>query len=389
MRKKILFVMESMRIGGAEKSLLTVLDKIDYEKFDVDLFLFNHSGELLKFIPKNVNILNESEDYKIFIKNRKLSPIRFIIKGNLKKSYICIKYLFNVLRSRIKKEKLYIGWDIVSNLFPKLEKNYDIAIGFLERKTIYFTVDKVNAKKKIGFIHNDYSSYPYDYIFDNNYFAYFDKIVTVSNHCKEVLKDIFPNYKSKFYVLENMVNEKLIKEMAKEKVSNINKNIINIVSVGRIEKQKGFDKIISISKILLNKGYRFNWYIIGDGSKKKELEKMIKINNLNNVFLIGSTTNPYKWMNIANIYVQPSNFEGFGITVKEAKVLNKALVLSNIKEFKEQIKDLNIGYLCDEINDYVNKIENLIKNKNYIKIEKNYKNIKSSNEINNFYELIK
>ena len=185
-KKKILFIMESLHIGGAEKSLLTILNLLDYNRYDVDLFLFDYKGEFFKMIPKNVKLLPLCKKYKIFSRDRKLSPIIFLLKLDFKSFYHSIHWLLKALISKIKREKLYIGWDDIKYFFDDINKKYDTSIAFLERKTIYFNVDKVKSKNKIGFIHNDYSIYPYDVKLDSKYFSYYKYIATVSEHCKEI-----------------------------------------------------------------------------------------------------------------------------------------------------------------------------------------------------------
>lgn len=388
-KKKVLFIMETLRIGGAEKSLLTILNLIDYKKYDVDLYLFRHAGAFFPQIPKEVNLLPEDKNYKIFIENRKLSPLKYLRRLDLKRFYHSSIWLLKVLKSRMLKKKLFIGWEHVKNLFDtnRIEKEYDTAIAFLERKTIYFNIDKVKAKNKIGFIHNDYSVYPYDEKLDNYYFKHYDKIATVSEHCKEVLIDKFPKYKDKFLVIKNMVSKVMIQSLAKEKNIDykIDKNYINIVSVGRLVKQKGFDKAIEICKKLLDDNQKVHWYIIGEGEEKNNLENLIKKYNLeNNLFLIGADVNPYKWMNIADIYVQPSRFEGYGITVAEAKCLNKPIVASDIPEFRELL-DNGKGLLASNIEEFAKQIEKLV---NDNKLKNKMINI-LSNEENSLKELEK
>ena len=242
MKKKILFIIDALCAGGAEKSLITILNLLDYDIYDVDLFLLRHEGEFLSMIPKEVNLLKEDEKYKIFSKNRKISFIKYMLKLDFKSAYYSFLWNIGVLRSRIRKEKLYIGWKYINKLIRPLEKEYDTSVAFLERKSIYFNVDKVRAKNKIGFIHNDYDKYPFDYELDKKYFYYLDNIATVSDHCKDVLIKIFPEYEDKYIVIRNIVLKKMILELAQEKIENYNirEDIINIVSVRKINISKRF-----------------------------------------------------------------------------------------------------------------------------------------------------
>lgn len=363
-KRKILFVMESLEIGGAEKSLITILNMIDKEQYDIDLFLFNHHGDFMNFIPKEVKLLPPPEKYEIFIKNRKLAPIKFLLRGDIKSFYNTLLWLVNAGWAKLRRKKIYIGWNHICHLFDCINTKYHTSIAFLERKTMYFNVDKVNSKNKIGFIHNDYSVYPYDEKLDKHYFQYYNKIPTVSEHCREVLIEKFPEYEEKFIVIKNMISKELILGMSKMKIDGVKKNEkeVTLVSVGRLVKQKGFDIAINVCKKLIDKNIDIKWYVVGEGPEKENLKKKIGQYNLdNNFILVGSDINPYRWMNIADVYVQPSRFEGYGITVAEAKVLNKPIVASDIKEFDELLSN-NRGILAKDEDDFVESIISVIEN---------------------------
>ena len=393
MKKKILFIMDSLRIGGAEKSLITILNLFDYEKYDVDLYLLNHVGEFYNLIPEKVNILSEDETYKIFINNRKKSVISYIKKLDFKSAFYAFWWLLGAAFSRIFNIKLYMGWNCISGLLKPIEKEYDTSIAFLERKTIYFNIDKVKAKNKIGFIHNDYNKYPFNYKLDKKYFKDYNKIATVSENCKNALINIFPEYKNKFVVIENMVSKELILKLSNEPIINYNidSNVVNIVSVGRLTYQKGFDIAVEICNKLIKDGLKINWYVIGEGGERKNLEQLIKKYNLEKYFiLVGADSNPYKWMKIADMYVQPSRFEGYGITVAEAKCLNKLIISSDIPEFNEQLES-DKGIIAQDSNDFYKKIkENILNKELKEKYSNNLKNQKDENfeKLYKLYQLI-
>lgn len=380
--------MESLRIGGAEKSLLTILSMMDYSKYDIDLFLFKPSGEFMEFLPKEVNLLEPSKNYKIFNKNRKLAPIMFLKKLDFRRFYHSLAYLIKCFYYLLI-GKLYIGWEHVQYMFDQIEGEYDTSIAFLERKTIYFNMDKVTANHKIGFIHTDYSTYPYDYQWDKTYFAKYDKIATVSEHSKQVLMDIFPEFKQKFLVIKNMVSRKMIRQMADEEIDIVKKEKIRICTVGRLVKEKAMDQAIDVCKLLVNHAYDVKWYVIGGGPEEENLKKKVMENNLQEKFiLVGAQKNPYKWVKNCDIYVQPSKVEGFGITVCEAKVLAKPIVVNDIPVFKEQIIDGFNGYLAKNEEMMYNRIIELIENKDGIK-DKFIQNLEKDDTMENREELEK
>lgn len=385
--------MDSLKIGGAEKSLITILNMFDYSKYDVDLYLFSHTGEFYNMIPKEVNVIKPDETYSIFEKNRKKSVIKYLSKLDFKSTFYSLCWLIGALFSKLARKNLYIGWSCLKKLIKPVDKEYDVSIAFLERKTIYFNVDKVKSSVKIGFIHNDYSKYPYNYKLDKKYFKSYNNIATVSDNCKDVLTKIFPEYEDKFVVIKNMVSRELISSLSKEKIENfaIEDNCTKIVSVGRLVHQKGFDIAIEISKKLVEDKIDVKWYVVGDGEDREKLENLIKKYHLeNNFYLVGSDVNPYKWINMADIYVQTSRFEGYGITVAEAKMLEKMIVASNIPEFRVQL-DGEKGIIANDTEDFCKKIKEIVENpevaKKYIK---NLENEDEQNEeLEKLIELIK
>lgn len=393
LKKKILFIMPTLEIGGAEKSLITILNLLDYDRYDVDLFLISHKGEFMKMIPNKVNVLPEDKKYKYYKDNdKKIVPFKYLMRLDLMSAFFSIKWLIEAKISRVLNKKLYIGWNNKRHFFNQLKTKYDVAISFLERDTIYFNIDKVWAKKRIGFIHCDYSKYSYDYKLDKRYLKRYNYIATVSEDCKKVLTNIFPEYKEKFLVIKNMIMPEIINNLSKEQIINFKKekDELIITSVGRLVIQKGYDIAVEICRELVNSGINVRWFIIGEGSQRKNIERKIKEYNLEkNLILVGNDINPYRWMNIADIYVQTSKSEGYGITIAEAKVLYKPIVASNIPQFREQLDDEK-GILCNNTEEFKNAIIRISKDNEYKgKLIENLKQEKINyNELKKFESII-
>lgn len=393
-KKKILFVMEHLGIGGAEKSLVTLLSLLDYEKVDVDLFLFRREGEFLSFVPRQVNILPELKEYGLY-KDEHIDTLKsLILNKKLKSAFKYGVYLVQLIYNyRIKRQE-HIGWKNTRDIYPDIDKKYDVAIGFLEKKTIYYTVDKVIADKKIGYIHNDYEKIPHDKEEDAKYFNKLNAIVTVSEHCAEVLKNNFKREAHKVVYINNFISPDIIKKMALEEyIDDTEENSIRVVTVGRLVAQKGIDNAIMVCAELAKVYSNIRWYVIGEGSERSKLEALIKEYGVeNNLILVGAQSNPYKYMKMADIYVQPSRYEGYGITVAEAKILGKTIVANDIPEFREQLEHLKTGILTKDNKEMKNAIERLIKDKNLSNIIK--KNLKESKDdfndknLKQFYKII-
>lgn len=219
MKKDILFVIPSLGVGGAEKALVNLLNIMDYDKYNVDLFVFNHNGVFMKFVPEQVNLLSLPQDYLDFSMS-----LRKSIKTLLKKRKLNIlkDRIFFTKENYLKRKEKHIdqyNWRYMKDSFGILDKEYDVSIGYLEKSSIYFCIDNVKSKKKIGFIHNDYDKLGLNASIDNNYFKYLDSIVTVSKECLDVLKNRFPNESSKMSFMYNIVSPKVINNMSKEKLN--------------------------------------------------------------------------------------------------------------------------------------------------------------------------
>lgn len=393
MKKEILFIIPSLGLGGGEKSLVNLLSRIDYSQYNVDLFLINKEGLFIEFLNKEVNILDIPKELEIFQMQMHKSIIKFLTKGKI--SFACGRLLFFLNNKLVKSESKaeQYNWKYLSKAIGKVEKKYDVAIGYLEKTSNYVCVDSIKANKKIGWIHTDYNKLDADSEFDGKYMMKLDYIVTVSEECKEVLTREFKNINSKVVIIENIISPSTIWEMSKEEVYiNKQQDEMLIISIGRLSYEKGFDIAIKAGRILKEKGLKFIWYIVGEGSERDALEKLLYENKLQDMFILkGVQSNPYKYLAKADIYVQPSRFEGKSIAMDEAKILNKAIVATNFTTVKDQIRN-GVDGLITEINEVslAKGIQLLIEdNKLRNEIQNNLKaiDINTEKEINKLYDL--
>ncbi|MGE6398512.1 glycosyltransferase [Bacillus cereus] len=367
MKKNLLFVMPSLSAGGGQKSLVNLLSQIDYKLYNVDLFLFSKTGVFLNSIPKEVNILHFPKNYEVFTSRLTSSIVSFLKTGQVSLAYS--RFMFFIKNRIINNSTIseQYTWKYVSKSFEVLEKEYDVAIGYLEKSPIYFVVDKVKAKKRIGWIHTNYVNSGMDGHFDYSYFERLDNIITVSEECAKSLENNFVHLKQKVKVIYNIVSPKII-----NKLSNSGKlegficdnHYTNIITLARLSHEKGIDIAIKSCRLLVNKGYKVRWYVLGEGTEKKTLESLIESNGLKENFkLLGLKENPYPFIKKADIYVQPSRYEGKSIAIDEAKILNKSIVVTNFSTAKDQIENEVNGLIVDmKPEAIVNGIEKLIKN---------------------------
>lgn len=388
MKEKILFVIPSLRSGGAEKSLITLLSLMDYEKYDVDLLCFRRDGLFFDKIPQEVNVIKGTEDYEMFDGDAKLAVKYFIKKGKILSAFDRVKY---VKSSATENER----WNILKKQLPKLHKEYDCAIGYLEGNASYFVADDVKAKRKICYVHNDFKKLGLCKERNNEIFVKCDKVVTVSQVCLDSLMDEFPELSEKFTVVENITSPKLINKYATEETPYDREHSKFILTtVGRLAPQKAIDLAVKAAAVLKEKGYAFKWYHIGTGALKTEIEGLISSLGIEDEFvLLGERSNPYPYIGQCDIYVQPSRYEGKSIAIDEAKCLCRPIVTTNFSTVADQIQDGINGLVCEmNESDIAAKIETLLNDAELRnKLTLNLSNEKTGNEeeIEKFYAILK
>ena len=365
MKKQLLFIIPSLCSGGAEKSLITLLSLIDYGKYDVDLFLFRKEGLFLPNVPKQVNIIDGGESYALFD-----GSAAEYIKTNFKKMR-----LDNIL-NRIKYSKALgagdraLIWKCLRKALPKNEKHYDAAIGYLEGNAIYYCVDCVDADKKIGYIHNDYSKLGFDENFDRHFFEKLDKLVSVSVECCCVLDDLFSDMREKVVKIENISSPAALKILAVDAAAEYEgKTETILLTVGRHSPQKGYDIAVDAAEILDKNGVEYKWFSIGKGELMPQIEERIKEKHLEDkFFLLGERANPYPYIQGCDIYVQPSYYEGKSIAIDEAKCFAKPIVATKFSTVFDQLTDGETALLAEiDANSVAEKIMQLINDKELCK----------------------
>ncbi len=393
MKKKILFVIPSLRSGGAEKSLITLLTLFDYEKYDVDLLCFRQEGLFYDKIPAEVNVITDTKDYEMFDGSVKSAVKYFFKKGKISAIVDRLKYVksYSEPDAFLKEKKM---WALLKKQLPEITTHYDVAVGYLEGIASYFAAENINADKKICYVHNDFKKLGLNKKINRELFRKCDKVVTVSQVCLDSLTNEFPELKEKFIVVENITSPRLLKKSSIEgNVFEADDGKTVLLTVGRFAPQKGIDLAVKACAELKKRGRQIKWYHIGTGELKAEIEALIKELNLSDSFiLLGERANPYPYIGQCDIYVQPSRYEGKSIALDEAKCLEKPIVTTDFTTVFDQFTDGVNGIIC-EMNekDMADKIEMLIDDKKLKKtLCENLSSEKTGNEdeIEKFYGLL-
>lgn len=343
-KKKVLIAMTSLYNGGAEKSLVNLLNELPQDQYDIDLLLFKREGLYLKQVPSYVNILDTPRDiqllYSSFHKAKKMFFPKF----------------FGTLFSRLLYGNSYkakgVRWKyFYSKHIQQIDKKYDVAIAYISGEILWFVDEKVNAEKKITWVHIDYKASGHSKEYDYPHFRNMDAIVTISEKCADILKEVFPEFTDKIYNIPNITSSVVLRRRAEEfypQEYQRSEKRYKLLSVGRLAGQKGFDMAVSAAALLKKAGVSFDWFIIGNGPLEKQLERQIKKEGVEDCFkLIGVRENPYPYMKNCDLMVQSSRYEGKSVVLDEAKILARPIVATNYPTVKDQIIDGKEGIITE------------------------------------------
>ena len=352
---KLLIIGITMQPAGTEKSFLSFASCLDYDKYDVTLLLAKKEGLFLSMIPEQIRVI-EMEEYADMFTLHGGNAMRVIWNTMVKKNPAV---LLDILPFAAKialrignRADLTMGmWCRLEKRFPDLKEEFDIAVAYWGDKTMFYMIDHVRAKKKIAWLHFDYTKPMRDDTLYAPAFAACDWTVTVSRPIEASMKAHFPQLADQIVCMENISDPRLIRDLALRGETFPDHHFTGkrILTVGRIAEQKGYDMAVQVLARLRADGYDVRWYIIGSG--EREQEEALKLaaidyNVADLLILLGNTTNPYTYMRDCDIYAQPSRHEGKPIAVEEAKILYKPILATDYLSAREQLGDGELGVIC-------------------------------------------
>ena len=344
MKKSLLIVSHALEIGGAERSLIGLLDALDPEHWDIDLFLLRHQGELIADIPEYVNLLPEVPAYTVLARP---------MKDTLREGHVLLtaaRLTGRIAAGRYAKKHghtesgvaLEYSQKFTCPLMPKIQPGteYDLAISFLTPH--YFVAKKVQAKQKIAWIHTDYSRVQVNIPSETAMWSAYDHIASISDAVTESFLKLFPGLKNKVVLIENILPVRYVKKQAKafSVEPEMPADGIRLLSIGRFCYQKNFENVPDICARLLEKGLRVYWYLIGFGPDEGLIRERIAASHMEeHVIVLGKKENPYPYIKACDLYVQPSRYEGKAVTVREAQMLGKPVVITRYATSSSQLED--------------------------------------------------
>lgn len=376
MKRNVLFVVDEKRMGGVSVLLEDILNMINIKNYSIDVLVLHNNGSMLNNLPKDVNIIYgtsyfEAIDY----------TLKEVLKsGDFKRIYHKIKVILDMKTGNIKNT-------IIRERKKILNKNYDVEIAFKDGFTALFTIFG-NSKAKIHWLHYEYKktnpNAKYDKLF-KRILPKFDKIIAVSEGVEQAFNKIY-HLENKTSIIPNLVNtDKIIKKSKEKSDVILSKSDINFVSVGRLNKSKGYDRLIEAIHHLKQKKIlpdKFLLRIYGGGEEKETLSDLIRKYKLDKyIYLMGQVDNPYKYIKSNDMFVLSSNFESFGLVIVEAMILGVPVLATQNNATNVLIKDKYNGLIIENSTLGLEKgIEYVINNKECIKkYKKNLKEYKYDN----------
>lgn len=362
---KVLFRHRSMEMGGVEKVMLSVLNNLDQEKFEMTVCLSLNQGELRDEFPSHIRKVFLTEGKEDFSKNK------FIQK-------------FQLFKRKLQLEKLSKNPEIVDKEI--LKENYDIEIGMTYNDFELILNSSNKNSKKIGWFHSEINLPKLQPLVPKilEHFPQMDHIIYCSEKIQKIMHEVYPNlqYPAESVII-NAIPIEEIKKKAEENISDLPKNPV-FVSIGRLHTRKGYHKLMDAHFQLLKDGFPHSVLIIGDGEELPNLLAQQKKLGVTETFIFaGNKMNPYPYLKNADFFIMPSESEAWPLVIAEALILQKPIIATKVGDVETMIKDRKTGYLIDyKTGEIYEAMKEFLTNESLVsEIKKNLKDIE--NEFDN------
>lgn len=338
MMKKILFVIDSLGCGGAEKSLVSLLPLLSREKYEIHLWILHRGGAFEDLLPDSIFIESQPS----------YSSVETL---ELKLAQVCYSVWFRLLKVLgMNEHHAETLWKCIGKYYKVIEGEFDVAVAYQQGFPTYVVARKIKAAKKIAWINADIFAAGYNPVYNAQFYRLYDYIVPVGEKLKTILRNNYPAFHDKFECVYDVLNPDVIRQQSVQ--SSVNHHLwghgVTIVTVGRLALPKNHILAVETAKILRDRGIDFKWFFVGEGSERQHIESLIETYGLQqNVLLLGMRMNPYPYVANCTIYVQTSSFEGYGLTIAEAKILGKSVVSTNFDVVYDQLKHEYNGLIAE------------------------------------------
>ncbi len=352
MKARLFINIHYLEIGGAETSLIGLLQALDPARVDVDLFVNDPRGEMLQYVPEWVNVLPAIPAYTMIER-----PLREVLRRGfvgivVARLWAKVTHYIYMRRRKTRDGSAIFGYvgKYVAPLLPSLRHlgQYDLALSYLTPHNI--VRDKVSAQKKVAWIHTDYSQIDVNARLELPVWQSYDNIISISREVTRMFCQVFPSLRSKIVEMDNILPAAMIRRRAAEPspiaMRRACREQVVLLTIGRYCAAKKYEEIPTLCRRLLSEGIDVRWYIIGYGASDDYIRAAIRREGMEErVVLLGKQENPYPYIAACDWYVQPSRYEGKAITVREAQVLCKPVIITAYPTATAQVADGEDGVI--------------------------------------------
>lgn len=353
MKRKILFAINTMGRGGAEKAMIELIKQLDPSRYEIHLFALIARGEMFTKLPAHVRVLGPKPDSgSVLSLQGRMALAKTILKCMVKKGgiisgapYLVRNWKKQRQAGRVQPDKLF--WKLISDRSPRFDTEYDLAIGYLEGGATYYVSEHVQARHKIAFVHTNMQLAGYIPSLDSHLYDCMEAVFSVSEEVGRIFSEMYPAHADKVALFHNVTDVEGIRESARKGAGFTDAfEGVRLLTIGRLQPYKAYDVAIPALAELLRRGVNARWYVLGEGPERQNLEKLIREQGLEDrFFLLGDVENPYPYIRQCDLYVHATRFEGKSLAITEAQVLGKPIVASDCSGNTEQIVSGEDGLL--------------------------------------------
>ena len=360
--------MYSMDCGGIEKAAVSILRALPKDVFDITLILDCKKGPFLNLVPKEVKVieLTTTEIYKLHTNMGDKKWLYYsLIHGYFKEFLLMAIYAIKSLFISFEQKKI-LRAKLLSKNISFSQEHFDYIFAYSNKEQLYYATNNYNADQCITWLHREIDLKREDIRYYLPLYKKCSKIYGVSQKVVDSFIKYCPSVGNITEVYYNLIDKKLGIELAEKYTLSHPNKAFWFLTVGRLTKQKGIDIIPNIALLLKNKGISFVWSIIGNGPLLINLKEKIRELELEDYIIVeGEKSNPYPYFKSCDVYLQPSRYEGYCITIAEARMFTKPIVATNFAGASEQLENGKAGKIVDfGIESFANGIIEVITNNN-------------------------
>lgn len=373
MKKNILFVVDNLKMGGVTKVLINMLKSLDNSDYNIDLLVLHYYKDMLIDLPDNIKIIKGSKYFHIVDQNLKSLLVNKDIKNIFRKCCFSFNIKTNIIKRKIKKDRL-----------KNIKKQYDVEIAFGDGFPYLYT-SYGNSIKKIAWMHSDVAVRDYS----ARYYKNIKNALSKMNLCIAVSDKVATSYKNRYNiatveVIPNIIDDyEIIKKSKLAPEVSFDKNQLNFISVGRLDYSKNYLMLLNVAKHLIDDGYKFKVYIVGDGEENVTLQKaIINLKMEKHFILLGRKDNPYPYVKNSDLFLLSSRYEGLPTVIIEALILHIPCISTEVAGIYEILNN-SFGVITKNTeNDFYLNLKHLLDNpQKIIEMKENLSNYKYNNNI--------